>query len=77
MTLQDRLENLFITLFPEENLDFSKNINSDKFQNWDSIKYVTIVLAVEDEFDIKLTQDEIMEFSSFENIFQILRLRGF
>jgi acyl carrier protein len=77
MNLQSKLESLFQTLFPEENLDFSKNLNSTKIQNWDSIKYVTIVLAVEEEFDIKLTQDEILEFSSFDRIFQILRSRGF
>jgi acyl carrier protein len=76
MNLQSKLESLFQTLFPEENLDFSKNLDSAKIQNWDSIKYVTIVLAVEEEFDIKLTQDEILEFSSFDRIFQILRSRG-
>ena len=76
MNLQSKLESLFQTLFPEENLDFSKNLDSVKIQNWDSIMYVTIVFAVEDEFDIKLTQDEILEFSSFDRIFQILRTRG-
>ena len=77
MNLQSKLESLFRTLFPEEELDFSKNLDSAKIQNWDSIKYVTIVLAVEEEFDIKLTQDEILEFSSFDRIFQILHSRGF
>jgi len=77
MNLQSKLENLFQILFPDENLDFSKNVDSSKIPSWDSIKYVTLVLAIEDEFDIKLTQDEILEFSSFEKILQILRLRGF
>ena len=77
MNLQSKLESLFRTLFPEEELDFSKNLDSATIQDWDSIKYVTIVLAVEEEFEIKLTQDEILEFSSFDKIFQILRSRGF
>ena len=77
MNLQSKLESLFQTLFPEEKLDFSKNLDSATIQVWDSIKYVTIVLAVEEEFEIKLTQDEILEFSSFDKIFQILRSRGF
>ena len=77
MNLQSKLERLFQTFFPEEKLDFSKNLDSVKIQSWDSIKYVTIVLAVEEEFDIKLTQDEILEFSSFDRIFQILCSRGF
>jgi acyl carrier protein len=77
MDLQSKLESLFQILFPEEELDFSKNLDSASVQNWDSIKYVTIVLAVEEEFEIKLTQEEILEFSSFDKIFQILRSRGF
>ncbi len=77
MNLQLKLESLFQTLFPGEKLDFSKNLDSASTQNWDSIQYVTIVLAVEEEFEIKLTQDEILEFSSFDRIFQILRSRGF
>ncbi len=75
MNLQSKLESIFQALFPEEILDFSKDIDSAKIQNWDSLKYVTIVLAIEDEFGIKLTQDEILEFSSFDRILQILRSR--
>ena len=75
MSLQPRLENLFRILFPSENLDFSKKIDGNVLKEWDSIKYFMIVLAVQEEFDIKLTQEEILEFSSFDNILQILSLR--
>ena len=77
MNLQSRLENLFQIIFPEKSLDFAKSIDSTTIQNWDSIKYVMIVLAVEEEFDIKLTNDEILVFSSFDKILQILKLRGY
>lgn len=76
MSLQQRLENLFRILFPSENLDFSKKIESNTLKDWDSIKYFMIVLAVQEEFNIKLTQEEILEFSNFDKILQILSSRG-
>lgn len=77
MNLQARLENLFEILFPGEVLDFTKKIDNRVLENWDSIKYVMVALAVQEEFQLTLTQEEILEFSSFDKILQILILRGF
>lgn len=77
MNLQARLENLFKILFPGEILDFTKKIDNRVLENWDSIKYVMVALAVQEEFQLTLTQEEILEFSSFDKILQILILRGF
>ncbi len=76
MTIESRLMNLFTTLFPEEELSFEKPIIFAKLETWDSIKYVMVVLAVEEEFDIKFTNDEILKFDSFSSVVNILHEKG-
>jgi len=76
MSLHTRLVNLFQSMFPDNVLDFSKGVDQQHLQAWDSIKYVMIVFAVEEEFDIKLSNEEILEFTSFDKILEILNARG-
>ncbi len=51
-------------------------INSEKtaddFATWDSLAVINIALAVESEFDISLTPEQISEFNSVANIFNML-----
>lgn len=76
MNLESRLANLFQAVFPEVVLDFSKDIDQEHLHDWDSIKYVMIVFAVEEEFGVKLSNEEILEFSSFDRILEILSAKG-
>ena len=68
---------LFTILFPEEELSFENPIIFTELETWDSIKYVMVVLAVEEEFDIKFTNDEILKFDSFHSVVNILHAKGF
>ncbi|MGC6497195.1 MAG: acyl carrier protein [Candidatus Puniceispirillaceae bacterium] len=40
--------------------------------NWDSLAYMTVVAAVEDEFKIQVNQDNVTEFDSIEKIVKML-----
>ncbi len=40
---------------------------------WDSVGHMTLVAALEDEFDIMMDTDDIIDFSSFEVGKQILK----
>ena len=41
--------------------------------NWDSISHMSLVMAIEEEFDVALTDEEIVEMKSVEAIHQILK----
>ena len=56
-------------------IDKKKNIESisvDNFDKWDSLKHITIIMALEEEFEIKFTNDEITDSKSFNDIFKII-----
>lgn len=39
---------------------------------WDSLFHLTLVLAIEQEFDVTLSDVEVIELNSFESALQIL-----
>ncbi len=53
-----------ITKVSEDEL--ANNINKEGF--WDSLKKVEIIIALEDEFDITFTQEEIAGMKTISNI---------
>jgi acyl carrier protein len=76
MHLQARLENLFRGLFPEYDLNDTEDFDIQQIQSWDSIKYIIVVLALEEEFTVKFTDDEILDLTSFNNIHKVLISKG-
>ena len=59
---------------PVEKLD--KNSSMDTVEKWDSLRHMNLVLALEEEFDISFTDEEIVEMLSVEIIIETMRNRG-
>ena len=47
------------------------NLN-DQLKEWDSLKQLTIVFALEEEFDIKLSNNEIEQCTNYNDICSIV-----
>ncbi len=45
-------------------------------KRWDSLQHVALVAALESEFSISLTMDEMMEMTSVEEIEAVLKRHG-
>ena len=59
-----------------ETFDVSKDkLEGLKYQDidqWDSVGHMSLIAALEDEFDIMMDTDDIIDFSSFEKGKEIL-----
>ena len=52
------------------------NISEDnQSKNWESLKHMNLILALEDEFDLKFKDSEIIQMDNFVSILQILSSR--
>jgi acyl carrier protein len=51
----------------------SKNYGMKDINNWDSLSHMNLIVAIEDEFKIQLTGDEIAEMTTFDKIREILQ----
>lgn len=50
----------------------SKNYGMKDIKNWDSLSHMNLIVAIEDEFKIQLTGDEIAEMTTFDKIREIV-----
>jgi acyl carrier protein len=72
MSNKDRYDNVF-----KESLGIAQEQLNDELvynsvPSWDSVGHMTMVAALEGEFDIMLDPDDIIDFSSYKKGFEIL-----
>lgn len=63
-----------------ENLQITEDkLNDLKYQDvelWDSVGHMSLIAALEDEFDIMIDTDDIIDFSSYEKGKEIIAKYG-
>ena len=69
--LQTRLNNVFQDVFDDETIAIFPEMTARDLDEWDSLKHITLVLAVEREFRVRLKAAEV---GSLENVGQMIEL---
>lgn len=64
-TLEDRLMACFAAVFPHLSPQEIRNATSHSVEGWDSIAFVTLIAAVEEEFQITIPSDAYPKLDSF------------
>jgi acyl carrier protein len=71
-----KLEKIFIDIFQLDKKKYnSKNIihlNEKNIKNWDSLRKLNLIIAVEQKFKIKVKDKQIDEFISFLKVLKII-----
>ena len=52
--------------------DINENSSPDNIEKWDSLSHIKLVMAIEVEFNVKLTPDDMMDMLSVKLIKIIL-----
>ena len=68
----DKYKNVFKNIFEIEEIAL-KNLNYQDIPQWDSLGHMSMIGALEEEFDIMFEMDDIIEFSSFEKGIETLK----
>ena len=55
--------------------DINENSSPDNIEKWDSLSHIRLVMAIEVEFNVKLTPDDMMDMLSVKLIKMILAER--
>ena len=53
------------------------NSSADNIESWDSIKHMNLVVALEEEFDIEFTDNNIIELINTKLIVEVIRERTY
>lgn len=73
--VRPEIKNLFANVFNYEG-DVSLATSRREVPKWDSLQHVALVAAIEQEFGITLSMDEMIEIRSVQDICNILDRHG-
>lgn len=73
MSNLEKLNNIFCEVFGIDASFLNPNFDKNSVENWDSIHQLYLTTAIEDEFDIMLDSEDILEFTSYENVKNLLK----
>ena len=54
----------------------NEETSPDTIENWDSLKHMNLILALEEEFGVVFSDEEIIELLSVEIIAETLKEKG-
>jgi acyl carrier protein len=67
-TINETILRVMNEVFDTEDKEITEKSNQDNVGNWDSLKHLDLILALEEEFDITFPLEEIGNLVSFQLI---------
>lgn len=55
----EQLTRVFRDVFDNENITINDNTTADDIDEWDSMEYINLIIAVEEKFSIKFTMEQV------------------
>jgi acyl carrier protein len=72
----ERIEQVFQDVFDNDGLRLTPEFSPETFPEWDSLAQVKLMTALESEFGVKFSTDEVVEAASAGSIQSILAEKG-
>lgn len=64
MNTKDRLQEVFRTVFEDDDIEISNETTADDIDAWDSLTHVQLIVSVEKEFSLKFSTVEVMKLKN-------------
>ena len=64
--MEDRLKNIMSIVFEIDIDAIEPNSSPDNIDNWDSIRHMLFISALEDEFGVRFTDNQIIDVQSYQ-----------
>jgi acyl carrier protein len=73
---QQQLKEVLARVFNVDVSSLTEDASPDTIENWDSLRHMSLVLALEEEFGVELTDDQAVEILSYKLIKIVLQEHG-
>ena len=70
--IKDQIRNLMAIVFEIDINQIKDNAEPSIIETWDSLKHMSLIVALEEEFDIIFTDEEMMDMLNLELITRIV-----
>ena len=69
---KDRIINVMSSVFGVSIDNIDDNTSPDTLESWDSLKHMNLIIALEEEFLVDLSDEDIIEMINYKLIFHKL-----
>tara|TARA_Y100000031_G_C8064897_1_gene312377 strand:- start:482 stop:733 length:252 start_codon:yes stop_codon:yes gene_type:complete len=73
LTIKERIKNIMMSVFDLSISDLNNNSSPETIENWDSLRHMNLVVALEEEFNIEFEDDEIGVLLDFSTIVSVVQ----
>ncbi len=70
--MEDKINEVISNIFGTPLNEINGQSSPDTIENWDSINHMKLITALEEEFDVEFTDEEILEMQNVKLIKYIL-----
>lgn len=71
--MEERIKRVMASIFKCDVAAIDENASPDTIEKWDSLGHMNLVVALEEEFGIKFSEDETMEMMNYKLIREIIK----
>lgn len=71
--MENRIKKVMSAVFDVPIEEINDESSPDTIESWDSLKHMNLVVALEEEFEIKFEDDEIVELLNYSLICSIIK----
>lgn len=71
----ERLNEVFRDIFDDEDIVVSDETTANDIEDWDSLEHINLIVAVEQEFEMKFTMGEVNKFKNVGAMVDIIMER--
>jgi acyl carrier protein len=70
--IADRIKNVMSSVFEIPIEEINNKSTTDTIESWDSLKHMNLVIALEKEFNVQFTDDNIIQLVNMKLIMEVL-----
>jgi acyl carrier protein len=65
---KERIQNVMSIVFEVPKEEINEKSSTDNVENWDSVRHLNLILALEEEFSISIPDEEVGNLTNFKLI---------
>jgi acyl carrier protein len=71
----DKLQPIFQDIFEDDELLITAESNAATVENWDSLAHITLIFAIEQEFEIKFALGELEAMKNVGDMVELMQTK--
>ena len=71
----NELQPIFQDIFEDDELSITAESNADTVEDWDSLAHITLIVAIEQEFEIKFALGELEAMKNVGDMVELMQTK--